>query len=146
MCHEIPIADRLDLEPETVPLAELLLTKLQIVNLNDKDLRDIWAILHEHEVADHDEDSVNAAYVARVLATDWGLWRTSRQTVEAARDRLEAVSLGEGERVRLQARLDRLWERVEAEPKGFRWKSRARIGDRTKWYMEPEEIAHQSRT
>jgi hypothetical protein len=145
MCHEIPIADRLDLEPETVPLAELLLTKLQIVNLNDKDLRDIWAILHGHEVADHDEDSVNAAYVARVLATDWGLWRTSRQTVETARDRLEAVSLGEGERVRLQARLDRLWERVEAEPKGFRWKSRARIGDRTKWYMEPEEIAHQSK-
>lgn len=145
MCHEIPIAARLDLEPETVPLAELLLTKLQIVNLNDKDLQDIWAILHEHEVADHDEDSVNAAYVARVLATDWGLWRTSRQTVEKARNRLDSVSLSEKARAVLRSRLDLLWERVEAEPKGLRWRSRARLGDRTKWYDEPEEIAHESR-
>jgi hypothetical protein len=145
MCHEIAIVDRLHLEPETVPLAELLLTKLQIVHLNDKDLRDIWAILHEHDVAEHDQDSVNAAHVARVLAADWGLWRTSRQTVETARERLETVSLSEKERAVLRSRLDLLWERVEAEPKGLRWRSRAKLGDRTKWYEEPEEIAHESR-
>jgi hypothetical protein len=144
MCHEIPIADRLHLEPETVPLAELLLTKLQIVHLNEKDLQDIWAIMHGHDVAEHDEDSVNAAHVARVLAADWGLWRTSRQTVETARDRLQAASLGEEDRSLLDARLDRLWERVEAEPKGLRWRSRAKLGERSKWYEEPEEIAHQS--
>jgi Uncharacterised nucleotidyltransferase len=146
MCHEIPIADRLHLEPQTVPLAELLLTKLQIVHLNEKDLHDIWAILHEHDVAEHDVDSVNAAHVARVLAADWGLWRTSRQTVETARDRLQAAPLGEEDRALLQARLDLLWKRVEAEPKGLRWRSRAKLGDRSKWYEEPEEIAHQSST
>ncbi len=142
MCHAIPIADRLHLDEETVPLAELLLTKLQIVHLNEKDLRDIWAVLYEHEVAEHDEDAVNSAYVARLLAGDWGLWRTSRQTVEAARKRLAAVPLAEADRAMLDERLARLWERVESEPKGLRWRSRAKVGDRSQWYEEPEEIAH----
>ncbi len=142
MCHEIPIADRLHLDEETVPLAELLLTKLQIVNLNEKDLRDIWAIVYEHEVGDHDENAVNSAHVARLLATDWGLWRTSRQTVETARARLAVAPLEETDRALMDERLARLWERVESEPKGLRWRSRAKIGDRSQWYEEPEEIAH----
>ena len=142
MCHEIPIADRLHLEQETVPLAELLLTKLQIVRLNDKDLRDIWAILHEHEVAEHDDDAVNTAHVAGLLAADWGLWRTSRQSVEVAREHLDDAPLDEADRLLLDDRLRRLWERVESEPKGLRWRSRAKLGDRSQWYEEPEEIAH----
>jgi hypothetical protein len=142
MCHELPIAARLDVDDRTVPLAELLLTKLQIVRLNEKDLQDVWAILFAHDVAEHDEDAVNAAYVARLLGSDWGLWRTSRQTVETARERLAHSRLGDDERALVDSRLARLWERVEAEPKGLRWRSRARIGDRTKWYDEPEEIEH----
>ncbi len=142
MCHELPIAARLDLDERTVPLAELLLTKLQIVLLNEKDLLDIWAILFAHDVAEHDDDAVNAGYIAGLLAGDWGLWRTSRQTVETARERLAQSPLGEDDRALVDGRLARLWERVEAEPKGLRWRSRARIGDRTKWYEEPEEIEH----
>lgn len=142
MCHELPIADRLELDERTVPLAELLLTKLQIVRLNEKDLFDIWAILFAHDVATHDHDAVNAAYVARLLAGDWGLWRTSRQTIETARGRLAQSPLGEGDRALVDGRLARLWEQVESEPKRLRWRSRATIGDRTKWYEEPEEIEH----
>jgi hypothetical protein len=146
MCHELPIAARLDLDERTVPLAELLLTKLQIVSLNEKDLLDIWAILFAHDVAEHDDDAVNAAYVASLLAGDWGLWRTSRQTVETARERLAQSQLGDDDRELVNGRLTRLWQRVEAEPKGLRWRSRARIGDRTKWYEEPEEIGHAAPT
>lgn len=142
MCHALPITDRLDLEPRTIPLAELLLTKLQIFHLNQKDLYDIWAILHAHDVAEHDDDAVNAAYVAELLAADWGLWRTSRQTIETARGRLASSPLDADERALVDDRLARLWERVEAQPKGLRWRSRAKVGDRTKWYEEPEEIAH----
>jgi hypothetical protein len=142
MCHEIPVADRLHLDRSTVPLAELLLTKLQIVRLNEKDLLDIWAILHDHDVADHDDDAVNASHVASLLAGDWGLWRTSRQTVETARDRLAGAPLPEADRLLLEDRLARLWQRVEDEPKGLRWRGRAKVGDRTQWYEEPEEIAH----
>ena len=142
MCHQIPISNRLELEPYTVPLAELLLTKLQIVQLNDKDLRDIWAILVEHDVAENDNDAINAAFVASLLAGDWGLWRTTRQTIETARGELANSPLPQEDRALIESRLVRLWERIEAEPKGFRWRSRARVGDRSKWYEEPEEIAH----
>ncbi len=145
MCHEIPIADRLQLDTHTVPLAELLLTKLQIVQLNDKDLRDIWAIVIEHDVAEHDDDAINAAYIAGLLAGDWGLWRTTRQTIEASRSRLTDSLLPEQDQELVDSRLARLWERIEAEPKGIRWRSRARLGDRSKWYDEPEEITHAAR-
>jgi hypothetical protein len=142
MCHEIPIAARLHVDDETVPLAELLLTKLQIVRLNEKDLHDIWAILLEHALADHDDDCVNSTRVAQLLAADWGLWRTTRQTIETARERLATSPLTASDRAAVDERLALLWERVEAEPKGLRWRSRAKLGDRSRWYEEPEEIAH----
>jgi hypothetical protein len=142
MCHDIPILDRLAVEDATLPLAELLLTKLQIVQLNDKDLVDIWAIVHEHDVAEHDDDAINAARIAELLAADWGLWRTSRQSVEEARARLADSELPADDRALIDERLRRLWERVEVQPKGFRWRSRAKVGDRAKWYDEPEEIEH----
>ena len=142
MCHSIPIADRLALDERTVPLAELLLTKLQVVHLNEKDLDDIWAILHEHEVAEHDDDAVNAAYVASLLAGDWGFWRTTRETIETAQTRLASSGAPAADRKVIEDRLARLWERIEAEPKNLRWRTRARLGDRAKWYDEPEEIAH----
>jgi hypothetical protein len=142
MCHQIPIADRLELEDTTVPLAELLLTKLQIVQLNDKDVIDIWAIVHEHDIAEHDDDAINAARIAELLSADWGLWRTSRQSVETARARLSESDLPVGDQSLIDDRLQRLWRRVETQPKGLRWRSRAKVGDRAKWYEEPEEIGH----
>lgn len=142
MCHKVPIARRLTTDPETVPLAELLLTKLQVVNLTEKDLKDIWAIVYHHEVADHDGDAINATVVASLLADDWGLWRTSRQTIETARERLGDSTLTPDDRALIDERLQALWARVEAHPKTLAWRLRARVGDRVKWYEEPEEIAH----
>ena len=144
MCHRVPVADRLQLDQKTVPLAELLLTKLQIVHLNEKDLRDIFAVVLEHEIAEHDEEAINAAYVAALLAADWGFWRTARQTIEEARARLGDYALAPEECARVDVRLARLWERVEAEPKSLRWRSRAKIGERTRWYEEQEEIEHRA--
>jgi hypothetical protein len=139
MCHRIPL-DRLALESSTIPLAELLLTKLQIVQLNPKDMRDVWAVLLFHDVGEHDEETVNADVVARRLAADWGLWRTTRGNLERLRGELPGSGLGDVERAAIDDRLRRLWERVEREPKSLRWRSRARLGDRAKWYEEPEEV------
>ena len=86
MCHELPLADRLDRDSPTLPLAELLLTKLQVVQLNAKDANDIIALLLDHDVAEDDDDAVNAAYIAQLLAGDWGLWRTSRGSLERMRE------------------------------------------------------------
>jgi hypothetical protein len=140
MCHQIPITDRITLDPMTLPLAELLLTKVQIVNLNEKDLRDIIAILHHHEIADHDGDTINAARVAQLCAEDWGLWRTFKMNVGRVREGLAQYDMAEPERLAVEERLDRLWERIEAEPKSRGWRLRDRIGDRKRWYDEPEEI------
>ena len=144
MCHKIPIADRLQADPVTIPLAELLLTKLQVVHTNKKDVLDICAILLDHEIGDKDEDTVNAKYISSLLAGDWGLWRTSRGTVETTRAALPELELGADERAVIDGRLTALWERVEAEPKSFRWRSRAKVGDRTTWYQSPEEVEHKT--
>ena len=83
MCHEIPLEQRLTVDAATVPLAELLLTKLQIIELNEKDVRDTVALSHEHEVTGDDSD-VNAARVAELCGADWGLWRTITADLETS--------------------------------------------------------------
>jgi hypothetical protein len=143
MCHAIPL-ERLEVDRPTVPLAELLLTKLQIVRLNDKDVKDIAAILLEHPVGDGDDETINASRVAALLASDWGLWRTSRGSIEFVRTGLDGLELSPGERDLIRERLDTLWERVEREPKPLKFRTRARVGDRTRWYEEPDEVEHRS--
>src|SRR5712691_12268426 len=76
MSHRIPVGERLELEPHTLPLAELLLTKLQIAELNEKDVRDGLALVHGHAVGEGDGDTINAGRVAALCGCDWGLWRT----------------------------------------------------------------------
>jgi hypothetical protein len=142
MCHKLDIGGRLDVDNPTVPLAELLLTKLQIVQLNRKDLIDIAALLDGHEIADHDRDAVNGKFIAELLSGDWGLWRTARGTVESSLEHLGELNLEPAAADRIRARLEQLWQRVEEAPKNIRWRSRARIGERARWYEEPEEIDH----
>jgi hypothetical protein len=142
MCHALPLADRLERDSPTLPLAELLLTKLQIVQMNAKDANDIIALLLDHDVSEDDDDAVNAAYVAHLLAQDWGLWRTSQGSLDRTRETLAESGLSADEQARVWDRIERLWQRVESEPKGLRWRSRARIGDSKRWYDEPDEIGH----
>jgi hypothetical protein len=141
MCHKIPIAARLEVDPVTVPLAELLLTKLQIVRLNDKDLKDTVALVLEHQIGDGDVDTVNASYIAKLCARDWGLWRTCKLSIERAGTMLDSLDLSAEESIVVRERLAVLDQRLEAEPKSQRWKLRDRIGDRIRWYQEPEEVA-----
>ena len=140
MCHEIPLTDRVTLDPVTLPLAELLLTKLQIVSLNEKDLRDTIAILLHHPIADDDGPAINARRVAELCADDWGLWRTSKMNVTRVREGLDSYELSDRERATVNQRLDELWERIDAAPKSRGWRLRDRIGDRKRWYEEPDEV------
>ena len=141
MSHEIRFGKRLDMEPMTIPLAELLLTKLQIVELNEKDVKDALALLHDHPVADTDGDSVNGGHIARLCAADWGLWRTFTANLSALGGHLERYDLPEEDRRRIAERIQELLERIDQEPKSFGWKMRAKIGDRKRWYELPEEVA-----
>jgi hypothetical protein len=141
MSHRIPLEDRLDLEPGTLPLAELLLTKLQIAQLNEKDVRDSLALLLGHAVGETDGEQVNARRVAELCAADWGLWRTFTANLAACREHAAHYDLPEGDRAQVVARIDALLERIEREPKTRGWRLRAKIGERKRWYELPEEVA-----
>ena len=140
MSHEIRFGDRLALDPVTVPLAELLLTKLQIVELNEKDIRDAFALLHDHPVENEDGDTINGAHVARLCAADWGLWRTFTANLSSLGDHIERYDLPAESKERIAARIQGLLERIDQEPKTFGWKMRSKIGDRKRWYELPEEV------
>jgi hypothetical protein len=141
MSHKVPLAERMELEADTLPLAELLVTKLQIAELNEKDVRDALALFHGHAVNESDGDSINAAHVAKLCATDWGLWRTLTGNLDTCREHLQRYDLSEAERDRIAAGIDALVERLEHEPKSRGWKLRAKIGERKRWYTTPEEVA-----
>ena len=141
MSHKIPIGDRLERDALTLPLAELLLTKLQIAELNEKDVRDGLAILHGHAIAETDGDTVNAARMAELCAADWGLWRTITGNLATCREYVDRYDLAADEQARLRSGIDELLERIEHEPKSRAWKLRAKIGERKRWYDVPEEVA-----
>jgi hypothetical protein len=141
MCHRIPL-HRLELEATTPPLAELLLTKLQVVETNNKDLIDIYALLYAHEIGEVDGETINAGEIARLCGSDWGLWRTTTATLGRVHELLPESGLDTAGRAQIAGRIEQLRQRIEAEPKTMRWKTRARLGDRVRWYEEPEEIEH----
>jgi hypothetical protein len=140
MSHKIPLGDRLALEQQTVPLAELLLTKLQIAELNEKDVRDSLALLHTHPVGSEDGEVVNAGRIAGLLSEDWGLWRTFTANLATTRERAADYGLAAADREMVAERIDALRERIDREPKSRAWKLRARIGERKRWYETPEEV------
>jgi hypothetical protein len=139
MCHVIPIADRLDRQPLTVPLAELLLTKLQIVKLTERDQRDIYNLCFHHEVVADGVPGIESSMIAELCAKDWGLWRTATLTIAQSRERRGEFGLDAGQQARIQQRLDALAAAIEAAPKSRAWRLRSRVGERVRWYEEPEE-------
>jgi hypothetical protein len=140
MCHRLPITDRLALESLTLPLAELLLTKLQIVQLNEKDLRDVSALLLDHPVGNSDSETINSSYIAQLLANDWGLWRTITGNLANLRAFADSSDLDESQKITIRERVESLLAAIEAAPKSFKWKTRAAVGERKRWYELPEEV------
>jgi hypothetical protein len=140
MCHTIPITERIELDDRTIPLAELILTKLQVVELNDKDLRDIATLLNGHEVGREDGDTINGDFIASLTADDWGLWRTVKLNLERVHDQIGSLSVDADAQGRIVERADALWQRIEREPKSRKWRVRDRVGDRKRWYEIPDEV------
>lgn len=140
MCHQIPIVERLEHEGVTVPPAELLLTKLQIVELNERDEHDIYTLCYHHELIDGPGPGIDAALIADLCARDWGLWRTCCGTIERCCADLPSTELAADAKALIEARLRALRERIDAAEKSSRWRRRAWIGERVRWYEQPEEL------
>jgi hypothetical protein len=140
MCHRLPLTERLTRQPDTLPAAEILMTKLQIVHLNAKDRGDLYAILLSHELASHDDGAINAERIAELTANDWGLQRTFSLNLDRLREGLSEQPLDPDGVRALEGRIDALAEAMERAPKTRRWRLRAKVGDRKRWYEEPEEV------
>ena len=146
MCHVLEFKDRIDRMPYTLDVTDLLMTKLQVVEQNEKDVQDIVYLLAAYEVREGDAPgSIGLDRLGAVVGGDWGWWRTVTRNLE------RVTTLAEGELSHLvpsgppfdpteQAR--RLLAHAEATPKSLRWKIRARVGERMQWYELPEETGH----
>ena len=138
MCHVLDFRGRLTIDPQTLSLADLLLTKLQIVEMNRKDLIDVVALLIDHSIGDGDGDEINGAHIARLTANDWGLYRTLTQNLgDLRRAASEFRGLGG---LPLESQLDALQAYIDGAPKSPAWRLRAVVGDRVRWYEMPEEV------
>ena len=138
MCHRFDFAERVELEALTLPLADLLATKLQIVQINDKDLRDTATLIMDHDVGSADGETINGSYIARLCSNDWGVYKTFTSNLSKLEAYLDGYGLSSSEIDRVRASTRRLADVIEKEPKSLAWKLRARVGERLTWYELPE--------
>jgi hypothetical protein len=140
MDHAIDLTDRLELDDYTITVSDVLLTKLQMANLNEKDERDIFTLLQNLELGTASEPgSIDVPYIAQVCAQDWGLFHDVELNLARLQERLGAYALEPGERDRVETRMVRLGGALEAQPKSRSWRLRAKIGEHRPWHNTVEE-------
>jgi hypothetical protein len=150
MCHKFEFVDRLMVAEVTLPPAELLLSKLQVVKINRKDVMDALALLSEYPLADGDEAgaAISLKRITSLTSSDWGWWRTVTGNLDRLRTIADSglqpgeLEFGRPPRFQLPAQITTLREAIDGASKSTKWKLRARVGDRIPWYEEPEEVGH----
>ena len=140
MCHKFDLKQRMEIDRQTIPLADLLATKLQIIQTNEKDIGDAISLLVDHEVGDTDlRDTINGEYLARLCGEDWGIYKTFTMKLAMLAVAVEKWDLKESDRDLVVKRVGQLSAAIERAPKSLAWKMRAVIGERVRWYELPEE-------
>ncbi len=139
-CHEINWVGRLEVDQPTLPLAEMLLEKMQIVKINEKDIIDSLMLLLEHPLGDSDQETIHIDRISKLCGSDWGLWRTVTMNLG------KVAQLGQGyeqlsndEKSRLASQVELALAKITEQPKSLGWKLRSKIGDRVKWYQEVDD-------
>ncbi len=140
-CHVIRWTGRLEVDNPSIPLAELLLEKMQIVQINEKDIIDTIMLLLEHPLGDIDKETINIKLVSELCAADWGLWRTTTMNLGKVRQLAQTYEqLTPEQKGMIDSQVQKALTRIDSEPKSMAWRLRARVGDRVKWYKEVDEV------
>jgi hypothetical protein len=140
-CHTIYWKDRLDIDAPTIPLTELLLEKMQIVQINEKDVIDTIMLLLEHPLGDNDTETINIKRAASLCASDWGLWRTTTMNLDKVKQLAYGYSqLSADQKAKVEAQVNEILTRLEKAPKPLTWRLRDRVGERVKWYKDVDEV------
>lgn len=140
-CHVIDLRKRMEIDYPTIPPSDLLLQKMQIVNLTEKDIKDTIVLLLEHEVGHGEKEMINTKYISGLLARDWGFCYTTKLNLGRVRNKVsdyEAITADQAESVR--GKIDTLLNIIEDEPKSFGWKMRARAGPSKRWYKTVDDV------
>jgi hypothetical protein len=143
MSHKFNFKDRLTRDKYTLPLADLLMTKLQIVAINEKDYKDIISLLLDHEVGREDDaEKIDGTLIAKHCGQEWGLYKTFTINLNNILSSVDTFSfasdLGGEKKKIVRERAANLMQMIEQEPKTLRWKLRASIGESVPWYELPE--------
>jgi hypothetical protein len=143
MCHKLPLTGRLHLDPVTVPLAELFLSKAQIVELNRKDALDIASLLLYNQLGEDDDGKINLRRIAQLCSNDWGLYKTTSINLNRVEEIIggQDVNLTPDERRIILDRVKKIQSAFEEMPKSLAWQMRDKVGTRIRWYTEVEEVA-----
>jgi hypothetical protein len=137
MSHVIDLRGRLAHSGPCASPSDLMLSKLQIFEVNRKDLVDLTALLVDHPIDSKGDDVIDAGYIARLASNEWGLYRTLQINIVKLRHTVGELDVDQD---LVRSRLDELWSAVEAQPKPLKWRMRAQVGDRMRWYELPEEV------
>ena len=142
MCHKLPLDDRLHVDSVTIPLAELLLSKAQVVELNRKDAFDIISLLLNNEIGSEKDGRIDLERITSLCAQDWGLYKTTSINLKRVKDLLadEDLKLTTQERELILGRVRQIQKAFEEMPKSLAWQMRDKVGTRVRWYMEVEEV------
>jgi hypothetical protein len=141
MNHMVDYRGRLEIHPLCVSLTDLLLQKLQIWEINDKDLKDAMLLLLAGSMQAGDGPGVSLGYLARRMSDDWGFYYTSTTNLSRLKEAMSRVPvLDEAMQQQIGARVDQILAAIENEPKTWKWKLRARSGARQPWYKEVYDL------
>lgn len=141
MAHTIPFKGRLGGHLLTISIVDLLLSKLQIHEITLNDLIDMTVLLAEYDLEPQDDNGLDAAYLCSIMANDWGFYYTTLENLRKLEEALgRFVALPNDVRSRVTSRVEALRTRIEAEPKSRRWRLRAKVGPRMRWYEEVSEV------
>ena len=150
MAHTIEFKGRLQGPGPAVQAADLLLAKLQIHEITEKDVKDIAALLAAHPVGGAAEAAGPAAGehldVERVLGLmgrDWGLCHTTLANLATAGQLLAGWTAAGDTAAAAAAQVAELRQRIEWAPKSLRWKARASVGERVRWYEDVGDAGQQ---
>jgi len=144
MCHKLPLDDqRLAVDPVTIPLAELFLSKAQIVELNRKDAMDILSLLLNNELGKDNEGKIGLDRIAELCSQDWGLYKTVSINLQRVEDLLpnEDLNVTPEEKERILNHVRQIRKTLDDMPKSLAWQLRDKVGTRVRWYEEVEEVA-----
>lgn len=139
MDHTMDFQDRLAIHPYTLSLSDLFMTKIQVVEMNEKDFHDLFSLFRDHKIGIDDREGViNARHVAHLCAQDWGLYHTVLKNLARLPDFYDHFKIDTQERQSMDRRTWILRLRIIEEPKGLLWLARDRIGERLPFYEEVE--------